>query len=90
VGRAATGLGLPHHEKAIAGSPLELWAGSLARVSGQNELNSGRELLIERACRSQVCKLPTSLRGSRAASMTFLKTQGDRDNSKGMSFYWYA
>ncbi len=35
-------------------------------------------------------RTPCSLRGTRAASATFVKTRGDRDSLKGRTLYLYA
>ncbi len=35
-------------------------------------------------------RTPRSLRGTRAASATLVKTRGDRDSPKGRTLYWYA
>ncbi len=35
-------------------------------------------------------RTPCSLRGTKAASATFVKTRGDRDSPKGRTLYWYA
>ncbi len=34
--------------------------------------------------------MPTSRNGARAPSMTFMKTQGDRESPKGETLYCYA
>ncbi len=51
--------------------------------------------LVPRLCQYQPVielrmRTPHSLRGTMAASATFVKTRGDRDSPKGRTLYWYA